>query len=245
MSDSATAPAGDEQDLLAAEYVFGLLCADERSVVERDAARDPALAAAIAAWERWLLPLTRLVPPIPPPAALWPRIEASLAAAAREQPAAAPPPPTQPPPAPPPAPPVARPVRRWQVAAAAGYALAASLAAFAWLRPPPPPPVATALAPLPAHSPVFVAELLPHGGLLVRPSGAVHVPTGRDLQLWLLAAGATRPVSLGVLPPAGVRLPPGSLPPDASGAKILVSLEPRGGSPTGLPTGPVIGGGSL
>lgn len=246
MSDGRPTPDDDvtvaERDLQAASYVLGLLCADERPVVERDAVADEALAAAIAFWERRLLPLTRLVAPLPVPSSLWQRIEASLGSAAGLAPASTP--------GPPPADPPARSIERQrsrgrQVAAVAGYLLAAAVAGMAILRPSPPPPRATALVPLASRTPIFVVQLLPRGALLVRPSGAVHVAAGRDLQLWLLAAGAARPVSLGVLPAAGIRLPPGSLPPDHPGAKILVSLEPRGGSPTGLPTGPVVGGGPV
>ena len=68
-------------------------------------------------------------------------------------------------------------------------------------------------------------------------------------ELWLLPAGAQRPVSLGAARPG--REPTGArsrrLPADAlgGGALLEVSLEPPGGSPTGLPTGPVVSKGFL
>ncbi|HEX3992345.1 MAG TPA: hypothetical protein VHX39_14335, partial [Acetobacteraceae bacterium] len=80
------------------------------------------------------------------------------------------------------------------------------------------------------------------------PSGAGCVSGRRALEsLWLLPlrwrrfAGETRPRSLGVLPASGIRMV------DALtlGTQLLVSLEPRGGSPTGQPTGPVLYGGRL
>lgn len=95
------------------------------------------------------------------------------------------------------------------------------------------------LAP-PGDGPVFVAEAA-GGEVRLRPSSgaAVQVAPGRDLELWVLPVGAARPESLGVLPASGrvvaTRLPPG--------AQLLVSLEPRGGSPTGQPTGPVVSAG--
>ena len=56
-----------------------------------------------------------------------------------------------------------------------------------------------------------------------------------------LPQGETKPRSLGVLPPSG-----GSLAaPLAPNTQLLVSLEPKGGSPTGQPTGPVLYGGWL
>ena len=69
------------------------------------------------------------------------------------------------------------------------------------------------------------------------------VPDGRDLELWLLPPGAQRPTSLGVLPSGGKLVVPGAPLPD--GSQLLVSLEPRGGSPTGQPTGQVLYGGTL
>jgi anti-sigma-K factor RskA len=76
---------------------------------------------------------------------------------------------------------------------------------------------------------------------VIQPSGAIAVPSDRDLELWALAKGETRPRSLGVLPASGRRLV-AALAPDT---QLLVSLEPRGGSPTGQPTGPVVYGGTI
>jgi anti-sigma-K factor RskA len=137
-------------------------------------------------------------------------------------------------------------VRFWQATTAAGFALAAAIAGIAVFHAPPPsrPPIVTALVPLGQQSPMFVAEATADGALSVRPVGGVHVAPDRDLELWLLKDGEKVPKPLGVLPASGVRLAAGSVPP-GGGAKILVSLEPRGGSRTGLPTGPVLYGGSI
>jgi anti-sigma-K factor RskA len=72
-----------------------------------------------------------------------------------------------------------------------------------------------------------------------RPSAA---PGGSSYELWLLPADGSPPISLGVLAALDARL---SVPAPLSarmraGAKLAVSVEPRGGSPTGAPTGPVI-----
>jgi anti-sigma-K factor RskA len=89
---------------------------------------------------------------------------------------------------------------------------------------------------------VFLAETQPDGSILVRPLSHVAVESGKDLELWALPAGATRPVSLGVLPAIGKHVP-GEL--AKASTQLLVSLEPQGGSPTGLPTGPVLYAGTL
>jgi anti-sigma-K factor RskA len=72
----------------------------------------------------------------------------------------------------------------------------------------------------------------------MHPNGTISVPSDKDLELWALAEGETKPRSLGVLPAGGRQLTAVLL----CNTQILVSLEPRGGSPTGQPTGPVLYG---
>jgi anti-sigma-K factor RskA len=81
---------------------------------------------------------------------------------------------------------------------------------------------------------------------------AVHVQNphalaaGKSLELWVLPAANVhegKPVSLGLLPVSGEqrRVLTAAQRAALVGAKNLaVSLEPAGGSPTGLPTGPVL-----
>jgi len=205
---------------LAAEYVLGTLDAAEAEAARDRIAASPGFAAEVRAWEDRLMPLTVLVAPVPPPEALWARVQASCALDS-------------------PAPANENRQGWWRGTAIASLALAAGLAAFIALRPAP-APVFAVLAPIGSTAPVLVAFGGPHGGIVVRPSGAIHIATDRDLELWALAAGALRPEPLGVLPPAGREILP-----VAAGTQLLVSLEPKGGSPTGQPTGPVVYGGTL
>ncbi len=132
----------------------------------------------------------------------------------------------------------------WRAATAAALALAAVFAGIAFLqRPAPAPQLAAALAPANAPAPVFLAESRPDGSILVRPLTSVTVESGKDLQLWALPQGATRPVSLGVLPAIGKTVPASQFAEPST--QLLVSLEPQGGSPTGQPTGPVLFAGRL
>lgn len=67
----------------------------------------------------------------------------------------------------------------------------------------------------------------------------------RSLELWLLDSHG-KPHSLGLLPVTGSRsfdMPLPAIPAEEMGAALTlaVSEEPRGGSPTGLPTGKVLG----
>ena len=211
-----------DRDVLAAEYVLGTLEGDDAAEAARLLRDDPAFAAAVRAWEARLAPLADAVAPVSPPPELWDRIAAATGAD-NVVPLS-----------------FRRRLRVWQASTGIALAIAASLAAFVVLRPAPAPRVAV-LAPLTGGAPVLLATAEPNGALSVRPNGTIAVPSDRDLELWALAAGETRPRSLGVLPAAGRELV-AALPP---GTQLLVSLEPRGGSPTGEPTGPVLYGGRL
>ncbi len=211
-----------DRDLLAAEYVLGSLEGEERREAEQLLAGDPAFARAVAAWQQRLTPLAAHIPPAAPPADLWRRIEAGIAPEAAN------------------VLPFRRRVRFWQATTAGALAIAASLAAFVVLRQPESTRVAV-LSPLAGGAPVLMATAEKNGGLVVRPTAPIAVPTDKDLELWALAQGETRPRSLGVLPASGRQLT-ASLAPNT---QLLVSLEPKGGSPTGQPTGPVLYGGWL
>jgi anti-sigma-K factor RskA len=213
----------DEQDrdLLAAEYVLGSLEGEERSEAQRLLATDPAFARSVATWQQRLTPLVSHVASLAVPVDLWPRIEASTGSAAAILP-------------------FRRRVRFWQATTAGALAIAASLAAFIVLHKPEQPRIAM-LSPMAGGAPVLMARAEHGGALVVRPTSAITVPSDKDLELWALPQGETRPRSLGVLPPSGRQLTAALAP----NTQLLVSLEPKGGSPTGLPTGPVLYGGWL
>ncbi|HEY8288098.1 MAG TPA: anti-sigma factor [Acetobacteraceae bacterium] len=221
--------AHEERDLLAAEYVLGTLDATTTREIAVRARSDPALAAAIAAWEKRLAPLSSLVAPATPPDTLWERLAVSIGTETRARPAST----------------LLRAWRSidlWRTTTAVGFAVAAAVGAFFWLRPLPPRPVA-ALVPYGSAAATYVAELQPNGTLRLTALGPVSVEAGKDLELWALPKGATRPIALGLLPSTGRSVAPPEFP--AQGMQLLVSLEPRGGSPTGLPTGPVLFAGTL
>ncbi|MCK6250646.1 anti-sigma factor [Pseudomonas fragi] len=83
--------------------------------------------------------------------------------------------------------------------------------------------------------------------LNVRPLELAAVDTGRSLQLWAIPVEG-KPVSLGLIPRDG----DGRIVLSQSQQQLIkvpvvlaVSLEPKGGSPTGQPTGPVLYQGPL
>jgi anti-sigma-K factor RskA len=175
----------------------------------------------VAAWQQRLAPLAAHIAPVAPPVDLWRSIEAGID-----------------PPVPANVVTFRRRVRFWQATTAGALAVAASLAAFLVLRQPEQLRVAM-LAPVAGGAPVLMATAEGAGDLIVRPTVSISVPTDKDLELWAVPQGETKPRSLGVLPPSGTSLAT-SL---ALNTQLLVSLEPKGGSPTGQPTGPVLYGG--
>jgi anti-sigma-K factor RskA len=211
-----------DADLLAGEYCLGCLSGDEMRDVEARADADPAFRQMIEAWEIRLSPLALLASPLPPPPALWARLETSISP--REPILLA----------------AWRNTRLWRITTVAALALAASLAGIIVLRTPPPPHYVAALIAPGAAAPAFVARSQPDGALLLTAIALAPIPPGRDLELWALPPGATRAVSLGVIPPSGKRIAPPS-----DNTRLLVSLEPSGGSPTGQATGPVLYAGTL
>lgn len=79
------------------------------------------------------------------------------------------------------------------------------------------------------------------GVLKVQATAAVKALSDADYELWMLPADGAAPISLGLLPQQDQR--EWALPTTVAGVQIAalaVSLEPKGGSPTGQPTGPVL-----
>jgi anti-sigma-K factor RskA len=82
--------------------------------------------------------------------------------------------------------------------------------------------------------------------MLAMARGFAH-RAGHDYQLWLIPAGS-KPIPLGLLTGDGVQamnLPEKLVRAIDAQASLAVSLEPAGGSPTGLPTGPVLTSGKI
>lgn len=222
----------EDDDILAAEHALGLV--DERQREERDSA----FAAAVDLWRTRLDPL--LGPGRAPPPRLWDRIAARLPANDLEE---------------------RDPARPWRLATFAAAAAAAGLLGVLVLRPdgePPAPSPAPQIAATPeAH--MMVAALTPKEGagtLTVtyddREGRMTVTPVnmnadGRAPELWVIPADG-KPRSLGVIADKAARtmiVAAGHRTMLAGGVTLAVSLEPQGGSPTGLPTGPVVMTGTM
>jgi anti-sigma-K factor RskA len=216
---------------LAASYVLGTLRGPARRRFERATLADPSLAGLVTRWESFLTPLAEDVAPVAPPARLWPSIEARLGDR-RMAPAQG----------------LWSSIAFWRWLGA-GFATAALalLAITVGLRGPAPaePPSLVAVLSTPEQAPRMVIEEA-RGVVTVRVIAPWPPSTTKDHELWVVPKeGAPR--SLGVVPLAGeAQLRPAKL--DRlleGGVAFAVSLEPRGGSPTGAPTGAILCSGPI
>jgi anti-sigma-K factor RskA len=222
----------DDKDngVIAAEYVLGVLERQARRQVELRLAREPELAAQVAFWEQRLGSLADGIAPVTPSPETWTAIEAKLAAARAPRT-------------------LWHSLTFWRRLAIGTSALAAaSLAALAWIAVLPAPDVALmARLDTTGGQPGFVAAAAPSGDSLVVVPASFGPIDQRALELWIIPGGG-RPHSLGLIEanrPVRVSVPKELLAYVAADAVLAVTLEPPGGSPTGLPTGPVVANGKL
>jgi anti-sigma-K factor RskA len=217
---------------LAGEYVLGTLSAAQRTDVQQRLPREPALQAAVDAWEERLLELTRLAEPQTPSPQLWNRIERSIDAL---EPA-----------------PLAvkshKPARWWDSLGVwrglAGAGLAASLVlgitlAMHTASPAAPSYLVVLVAPQ-DKAPGWVIQTSDSREIQLIPLGMTEVPQDKALQFWTKADDWKGPVSLGLVKPGQVlKVPLDALPKLQPNQLFELTLETATGSPTGKPTGPI------
>ncbi|HBS61785.1 MAG TPA: hypothetical protein DEB32_03440 [Stenotrophomonas sp.] len=236
-------------DILAGEYVLGVLDAAQRAEVEQRIARDPGFARLVSQWENRLAPLLDSLGTEAVPAHLWPRIRTSLGW-----------------------PSVGATPRAWQrtgfwqgmTALAAVVALVAVLARrdVVPVAPVAPPVAVTPTTPAEPEqatrpvtpllhddgSPGWLASVdKAHGKVLMVPVPAPADAAGRAPELWLIPAGGA-PRSLGLVSinrAHTVAVPDMLRDALVNGSVLAITLEPSGGAPQGIPTGPVIAKGDI
>ncbi|HQT46594.1 MAG: hypothetical protein B7X08_03840 [Acidocella sp. 20-63-7] len=230
MNTPESDPPEDDLNALAGEYVLGLLAPEAVAQVEERRRRDSAFNAAVNAWQIRLLPLTEEVSPVQPRARVWTGIAAEIAPRGEKKAS------------------LWNNLKFWRALGfgAGGFGvlgLAAALVALVWLRSPSLVPIATATL-ISQHDGVFVATAQQAGAgvLLVVSPSQVSVPADKSAELWLvLPTGKTQ--ALGLLAsdrPVAVTLTPLQLGGGIAKLALAVSIEPPGGSPTGVATGPII-----
>ncbi|HZP75872.1 MAG TPA: anti-sigma factor [Pseudolabrys sp.] len=225
-----------DDDLLAAEFVLGVLSSREMQAAEQRAARDPDFAALVSAWQARLTPWTDEIAPIAPSETVWQRIEATLPAhplrrASDRAPSA----------------PWWNALAFWRGLAfgTGGLAIASLVALFVILAKPAQPPLVAALEAGGQRAAIVTLDR-ERGSLVIVPA-SLSIPQGRVPELWLIPPGE-KPRSLGLINPeraVTIAIPASLLAAATPQAALAVSEEPPGGSPTGQPTGKVVAVGKL
>lgn len=222
-------------EVLAGEYVLGVLPLPERLRVEHRLRDDKAFQLIVARWQENLAGFNAdYAATETPPAWVYSGIEKRLFSPAAEGG---------------PARLIWNSLMFWRgltlVSAAAAILFAANAAGLFQGPATPPPAVATLGA---EGSSISLVTLFDRasGKLTITPVAA-GTAKAKSLELWLIE-GNKAPVPLGVLPDTGdgqIVIPPDMRNRLKEGVTLAVSLEPFGGSPTGKPTGPVVASGKI
>jgi anti-sigma-K factor RskA len=221
------------RDKLAAEYVLGTMSARARRRFEIHLRGNPQLRRAVSEWETRLSPLTDALPAIEPPARVWQAIKTRLQ--------------------------IGRPavagfwesLSFWRVSSFASGLLALALIVFG-AAPKPETPVdagrmVVVMNDLATKKPAMTASWEPgqRGSrtLRIRVIGHAEMAPNTAWELWVLPGGDQKPVSLGLITTHEtqvVKIPEALAARLDAAHGLAMSVEPAGGSPTGLPSGPVL-----
>lgn len=207
---------------LASEYVLGTMKGAARRRFEAYLRADMSLQAEVARWEQHLMPLAARIPPVAPPARVWARIEAATGAGAAYP----------------------RPTGLWGslafwrgLALAAGGVAATVLVAVVMQKSAVSEPTLMAVLAEESNAPRVYIEQPKSGLLVVTMIKPWSVNAARSHELWVIAKNG-EPRSLGVINSSSdtrivraeldVRL--------VDGTQFAVSIEPPGGSTSGMPS---------
>lgn len=210
---------------LAADYAIGLMPSAARRRFEQLLLEDAALRVELAQWQQSLASLTEALPEQPVPDRVWKGITARIDPQVLHLPHK-------------------RPFWNWLRATAAIATLV----------------IAVTIGMIYTHDDVRYSATLASADarpalrvqahadyLQVEPLALAAITPQQSLELWAIPADG-KPVSLGVIPAGGkgkVELSDAQKALIGKPIALAVSLEPKGGSPTGQPTGPVLYQGAL
>ena len=214
------------REALAAEYAVGTLQGAARRRFERSLKDDPPLRRLVAEWQARLAPLDAAAAPVAPPKRVWETIQQRIAPASRQ-------------------------ARLWN---SLGFwrgtgvvsSLAAALLAAVLLLAPPREMMVVVMSDDQARPAITVSWRPAQMGekrLHVRVMGHQTMAPDTTWELWMMPAGGGNPVSLGLInthEAQTVMVPPQLQEAINTAVGLAMSVEPRGGSPTGRPTGPVL-----
>jgi anti-sigma-K factor RskA len=221
-------------DAVAAEYVLGVLAAEERRAAAARIEAEPEFAALVDHWEVLLAPMASAYPEVEPPAPVKRALDERLFAASASR--------TQ-------KPGLWQNLAFWRGFAAAALAALVIYAAVPFIAPASVEQgerLVASLAPQDSDVHYFAIYDEASGDIGLSHVAGVR-PDARDFELWVIEGGQA-PVSAGVIPvgsSAHLAVSEELQRRIDAGAVFAISLEPQGGSPTGQPTGPVVAAGDL
>jgi anti-sigma-K factor RskA len=227
-------------EALAQRYVLGTMSFRARRRFSQIIASEEHALSKVLAWEQRLSPLIMSLKEIPPSELLWQRINRDITG--RSQPSNAAASETKP--------------TRWQNAAMVLLLIGIGSTTLGWWQALQKPPMTivqteTNTIPEPASISVissndkalWVARIYPQSSRLdIEVQGLPAMQADKDYQLWTLQDNGI-PVSLGLLPKLGrvsIALNENIRVALSRSETLAVSLEPLGGSPKDVPTGPVL-----
>ncbi|MFO1319721.1 MAG: anti-sigma factor [Burkholderiales bacterium] len=228
----------DTRSLLAAEYVLGTLHGRARARFELWLRSDPALRREVSQWQSRLEPLAAHLPEVTPSDAVWRNIEARIQPRPTRLTAA-------------PSPAWWSSLAFWRWSSFSTAALAFALLGYIFTAPgdqvPNPADSMVVVMADETTSPKMTIAWVPEGiakpRLRIRVIGHQEMAPDTTWELWMLPGRNQPPRSLGLInthETQFVELPREVLDLLNRADGMAMSVEPRGGSPTGRPTGPVL-----
>lgn len=217
----------NELEMLAGEYVLGVLLPADKAAFEAEMLHNFDLIAAVAFWNNHLLDVAPVPMPVEPASDLWQRIERDLPGTAVDQTS-----------------------RRlwnslffWKASSLAGFAATVLLTVrllTGLLEPSGFQSQYLAVLQAPDQGSNWLVEVSA-SAVHLRPLTPVPVSAGKALQFWTKPEGAAGPTSLGLVSPdRPSTIPLDRLPMMGQNQLFEVTLEPEAGSPINRPTGPIL-----
>jgi anti-sigma-K factor RskA len=221
----------DEGSALVAEYALGVLQAADHESAARRIAADPNLRRELRIWQRRLSSLDEQFAEAAAPASVWNRIESRLFSGAERSPGS-----------------LWDSLAFWRSLAAGGLAVAVAAVGFNLMQPRQLSPqefgqqLVAAIQSNEGSGVEFVALYDTATGSVRLTSLSGEVAPDRDLELWYIK-GDEPAVSMGVIPVnqrTEIDLSTEAKSKFAEGTVLAITLEQKGGSPTGKAQGPIV-----
>lgn len=223
---------------LAADYVLGGLHGRARQRFKRLLDERAYVQQAVEAWQRRLNPFTERISGVTPPERVWRNIQAEIAALERHAEA-------------PRKGGFWNSLRAWRAMAFVALAAIAMVGVGQLIPRPEAPTLPAYVAVLKGKQdqPMMVATAsLEPMRITVMMTGDVRMPSAGDLELWCVSKRTGRALSMGVLEPRKetmILLSQDDWDMLGENMDLAISVEPKGGSQSGRPTGPVMYTGAI